>query len=238
MATRHYNIRVFFAIVAFLLLLSGCSKVDRTAENYPTLQCPNNITGLSVVLNEKLGDYSIRVNETKSLSEKRLDKHDMMDYRDEVMKDIIHYVLKDRRWAVDYTGPNLLDCGIQGEVSVYADKELFGLPAGENLIDHCIVEESLLQCSYPDYQVVKLVKKGALMKDFFSPGIALPYMRNVRFHFDSFPESVPDEFTLTVEIPINATDWDSFWWTARTENYVSLDNNRTLVGSVVVKRNL
>lgn len=239
MDLRLHSIKVLLILGAFSCIMSGCFElVDPEADNYPTLRCPNNITGLTVGLRDRWGYYYISFEETRCLSKKNLERFDDNDYRDEVMKDVISYVRKDKRWIKDYSGPNLIDCGIRDEVRVYADTVLFGLPAGENLIDHFIVEGNSLLCSYPDYQVLNLVKRGSSLKDLFVPGTVMPDLLNACFfHVSSYPEVVPKEFTLTVEIPIDATDWDEFDWMVRTEKYIPLENQRTLVGSVLVKAN-
>ena len=229
MVLRHYRILALYFIIA-LTSVSSCfgGLYDTEADNYPTLECPNNIDSLCIkVRKDGWGYYSLElITSDQIILKDPANWEGELEYRDDVMKDIIDYVHKDKRWVYDYTGPNLVDCGIQGEVLFYADTTLFGLPAGENLIDYCEVEGGFLQCSYPDYQVIEYIGRSTPMREFFSRGTALPNMNPIGFHFSSIPMVVPRSFSLTLEIPIEITDWDSFAWTKRTDKFVHNEKER------------
>lgn len=145
---------------------------------------------------------------------------------------------KDENVGTDIWGAAFYDCGISSDISVSANCDLFGIPSGENLVNHCLTlavdHMSHYIASCPDFLPSGTWENGMPLSNYLAQGNALPCMGDfIVFAFDSIPEDMPNRFTLTVNIPIHYTSWESLPWT-RTNGKPLLPEDRVLEASVEV----
>ena len=102
---------------------------------------------------------------------------------------------------------SVFDGGITSSPAVYADKTLFGLTAGENLIDYFEVyrllthylfcyPEYTLKCSFANLDV------EMPLSELYSPGTML--LPACNFRFREIPSEKYESLTLTIDIPVTA----------------------------------
>lgn len=243
MVIRHYLIRRIAQFFLLVFAVSACSfGKEELVTSIPTLMCPNNISGLKIITREHSGYFSLYFDDVNCINVKMYSKKavdEWEDYLHDKLQYLRDYVELDRKKGKkNYDGPSLMDCGISGEVLIYSDVDMLGMKAGENLIDFFKLDSQFLVCSYPDFKAVELVNTGTPLKDCFSVGTALP---NFTF-FDESPFSfycsdnagLPSEFNLSIEIPIELTDWSVFSWTERGKDFFKQDTKRVLSGTVTV----
>lgn len=139
----------------------------------------------------------------------------------------------------------VVDAGICGNARIFADEELFGIPAGEALNEcFCLSMPADMNCilfTYPDYQVIHSGLECAQTIPFneaFSDGMAL--CMSYRIQCVVQPKEHYENLALTIEIPIKSEYWlpkfageeypDHFYADGRVER----NENRVLKGTVSI----
>ena len=245
----HTLLRNSFRILSATLFWISCHRAEdpRKVDMTPGLLCPDNYPGLQVVAREDGRSF-----ELISVYEQNLGiaAEGRSAYTSERLRTIRDYCSNgDWKWGCEhnYCAPRLLDAGISSPVRIYMDVPLFGKNAGENLIDHfetgSFGERShvRLQCTYPDYTVLGWANEGMPMEDYLKPGMALFVFasddaeQHFYFRFKTPPGKLPENYTLTIEIPIESISWEPFSWTSRSSHYVKLEKSRVLIASVHIR---
>ena len=160
----------------------------------------------------------------------------------------------------DYDYGNSRACylygSIAGHVRVYADKVLFGKPAGEDLNEFIIVpqEERMWEIpashtisgpflmSFPDFHIVRNYfddPASLAFDEYFAQGLAVHY-HGYSFHLKEIPEEKYDEITISVEFPVYVGNLRQAVY---GEDYPEYDyksgkvrvGNRVFRGSVAIK---
>ena len=115
----------------------------------------------------------------------------------------------------------LTDCSIfftarlSGNVTITADKDLFGIGAGEDLSAHFAVEGAancLPQGPLPDYKVLfenLSTSRPTAIPAFFASETWL--MRNYMFWMKDTPEEKYDELTFTITLPVICDFWRDYY---------------------------
>lgn len=132
------------------------------------------------------------------------------DYIEERFMNLAPIVTKDPDFvAMHFDAPAYFDAGVKDEVRVYSDKIMYGLNAGEDLSEHVIMynisSHSNFNASYPDLRYLGKVVPGDKIRDYFKVGGAIHGTEDY-LTFDSIPNDMPDEFTLTIEIPVELNE--------------------------------
>ena len=107
--------------------------------------------------------------------------------------------------------PVYYDAGIRDEVRVYSDKVLFGCAPGQDFSNHVFVcqtgQRCTYACSFPEFDYSGKIIDNMNIRDYFKVGTAI-LADIVSFAFDVIPEDLPNDFRLTIEIPVvNNTPW-------------------------------
>ena len=187
-------------------------------------------------------DFAFCLSATRSiiLTEEYLEEYydDIWNFKGIRTQALQEAVDKDKNIGTIYWGAAFYDCGISSGISITADCDLFGISSGENLVDHfqtlSVDHWSHYIASYPDFQPSGVWEKGMPMGTYLAEGSALPCMGEfIVFTFDSLPEDMPNQFTLTISIPIHYTSWESLPWTS-TNGKPLLPEDRTLEASIEV----
>ena len=251
-----------FFIITTLLLIASCDHngvEDGTKD--AGIAVPDNLVGIkiSIVVPSLLTDGYMKENHNLSTVDKNnyaiciTTQHspilteiyseqyydNMWEYKGTRTAALRAVVEKDESVGRSYWAPGFYDCCVASDVSVTADCTLFGIPAGGNLIDHCIMtavdRRSHYICSYPDFVPIGLWKENMLLANYLAKGNALPTMGEfAAFIFDSIPEDMPERFKMTISIPIQYNSWASFDWTS-LNNIPLLSENRSLEDSIEVR---
>ena len=159
------------------------------------------------------------------------------------MANLNRFLDKDTNLGVKHWAPRFFDGGIAGHTRVTADCQLFGIPAGENLIDHCVVvrlgQTLRFLCRYPSFEVIKVVESESLgvlgLKEYLGEDLVLPDVfgeGDLVFAFDSVPEERPDQMTLTLSVPVEYESWSRFDWVELLNPDGILPVKRNIEGSV------
>ena len=150
-----------------------------------------------------------------------------------------------RKYNINGASQSYLYAGVNGHARIYADKVLFGVPAGEDLNEHFVVKPtrgSRFIVTYPDYHIVSNSFEENRLWAFdecFAEGTAVN--NGHALQLNEAPSETYDEITFTLEIPmlgdcLHTAIWgddypDDFY----EKGYVRRSEPRVLQGSVTVK---
>lgn len=137
------------------------------------------------------------------------------NYKLDRLKSIVQFTKKDPSFMRDYYAPAYVDAGIMSEVTVHADKSIFGRPAGEDISDHIIVarpdKNAIIKASFPDFVYLGKNYDGMPLREYFQVGTAVHSDYCTILSFDRIPDDMPDDFTLTMKIPVDLNEsWLTF----------------------------
>lgn len=251
-----------FLMLTTLFFISACdhNSEDEDGTKDVGIGVPDNLVGIKirVVAPSQLTDGYIRENHNPSTIDKNnyaiciitqnssilteiyteQTYDDIWDYKGMRTAALRAAAEKDPSIGNSYWGPGFYDCCIISDITVTADCTLFGIPAGDNLVDHCrmtgVDKRSHYICSYQDMVPIGLWKENMPLASYLAKGNALPVMGDfAAFTFDSIPEDMPESFILTISIPIQYNSWASFFWTS-PNNIPLLPQSRSLEDSIEV----
>lgn len=122
-------------------------------------------------------------------------------------KPFIPYADVHHGWAFSF-------CETEGNITIAANKPLFGIPAGSNLSEKFIITSAdpQFRVQYPSFEVIDKEQSclGLSAKEFFVKNMAVCQMRQhdglYEIAFSEIPPEDYDEITFTISIPVSIYD--------------------------------
>ncbi len=210
--------RIFIISVSGLPLIS-CKMGPLTGLDVFTIESPRSISfGLTqwnnIDMFHTLGKetdkssfafylYGTEAADPWLFEEEMVDPSDLSNFKESVTKDpdFMH----------TFYGPNLLRAGIVSEVKVFSDKMLFGKTPGTDLSDHVVLQEintrNMILASFPRFEYIGKAEIGMNIRDYLHVGFSMQRQLGkipiASFVFDAIPQDMPDDFCITLEIPLS-----------------------------------